>query len=272
MSSLAMEVVMHSRVHNENSRGHLHDHGPKNTHHGHSHAGVPTWLLSLGLTFNFLFFVAAIVMWHNSNSVSILADSLHNLLHSAAYAVAFWGNIRNNTERQAKANLWIGTIIILTALFILAFGGFRIAAPGKIISVYMLIIASLDLFSEFVMVALIGGVSYRKNKISRQFIIRGVLRDIKLDALGSLGVIVAGLLIWTMDFYRADSIAAICMAGIAMYFGRKTIIESVEELAEKPAGVLFWAAPFYRMDYACQRFLSKHIRRIKMAFIKSLYF
>ena len=215
--------------------GHAHDHGPeieKHSHHSHSHADAPSWLLVLGFVFNFSIFVAGIYMWQKSSSVAILADSLHDFLHCIIYAVAIWGNVAYNRHRQARASLWIGIIIISTALFIGTLGIVKSIRPDEAISAYMLVIASINLASELLIAGLMLSVKHNKIQVRKIFLIRRILRDVVVDGLGSFGVLTAGILVLTVQYYRADGFAAIAIACIALVFGIATVIDARNELRE----------------------------------------
>ena len=217
------------------SHGHAHDHGPeieKHSHHSHSHADAPSWLLVLGFVFNFSIFVVGMIVWQKSSSVAILADSLHDFLHCIIYAVAIWGNAAYNQRRQAYASLWIGIIITSTALFIGTLGIVKSIRPDEAISTYMLIIASFNLASELLIAGLMLSVKHNEIQIRKIFLIRRILRDVVVDGLGSFGVLIAGILVLTVQYYRADGLAAIAIACIALVFGIATIVDARNELHE----------------------------------------
>jgi len=217
------------------AHGHSHDHVSNienHSHHSHSHADAPSWLLMLGLVFNFSIFIAGMIMWQKSSSVAILADSIHDFLHCIIYAVAIWGNVAYNRRRQAHASLWIGIIIISTALFIGTLGIIKTIHPNEVISTYMLFIASVNLASELLIAGLMLSVKHKGIQVRKIFLIRRILRDVVVDGLGSFGVLVAGILVLTIQFYRADGFAAIAIACIALVFGIATVIDARKELQE----------------------------------------
>ena len=182
--------------------------------------------------FNFSIFVAGMYMWQKSSSVAILADSLHDFLHCIIYAVAIWGNAAYNQRRQAYASLWIGIIIISTALFIGTLGIVKSIHPDEAISTYMLIIASINLASELLIAGLMLSVKHNEIRIRNIFLIRRILRDVIVDGLGSFGVLIAGILVLTVQYYRADGLAAITIACIALIFGIATVVDARNELHE----------------------------------------
>lgn len=226
---------MSAQAHEHTSHSLAHDDGLKigeHSHHTHSHANAPTWLLALGLLFNASIFVAGMFAWQKSGSVAILADSLHDSLHCVIYTVAIWGNVGYNQRRQAYAGLGIGITMILTALSIGTFGVIKAFQPNEIISAYMILIASLNLASELLVGGLMLKVEYKGVQVRRIFLIQKILRDVAADALGSSGVLIAGILVLTAQYYRTDAFAAIAIAVIALIFGILTIRDAKEELRE----------------------------------------
>lgn len=205
----------------------MHDH---DAHDRHSHAEAPSWFFALGIFVELSFFVADIVVWQISGSVAILADSTHNLFHAVIYMLALWGNSPTQYRKQAHASFWIGITIILTALFIGALGVFRTYKPGEVMSGYMIVMASLDIVSDLTLVGLIFGVTYRAIRIYKIYLVKNVLKDIIIDNLASLGVIIGGILIMTKQFYRADGIATIPIALVAAFLGWQIIRQARREL------------------------------------------
>jgi Co/Zn/Cd efflux system component len=199
-------------------------------HGSHSHAKAPSWLFWLGIFINFSFFIADVIVWQISGSVAILADSTHNLFHAIIYALALWGNTSFNQHRQARASFWIGAIILGTALFLCALGGYRIANPVKVSSIYMIFMASLDIVFDILLISLIFTVTHHSIRVYKMYLVRNVLKDIIIDNLASVGVIIGGVSILATQFYRADGIATIPIAGIAAILGWQIIREARREL------------------------------------------
>lgn len=226
---------MNDRSHGHSGPGHSHDHGlktEKRSHHSHSHSNAPTWLLALGLVFNLSIFLAGWYAWQKSESVGILADSLHDSLHCIIYAVAIWGNVGYNQRRQAHAKIGIGITMIATALFIGTFGMTKVFQPNETISTYMIVIASFNLASELLVGGLMLKMKYKGVQVRKIYLIRAILLDITVDILGSSGVLLAGILVLTIQYYRADAFAAIAIAVVALIFGILSILDAKEELKE----------------------------------------
>jgi len=201
------------------------------THGHHSHAEAPPWLLKLGIAFTLTTFILGLVFWRLSEgSAAVLGDTFHSLFHAAIFSIALWGNAAGRRRKQARAGLYIGWIIIGTALYIGASGIASIISPGEILSLYMIVVASIALTSEVIQAVLMLSVEYKGTRARKTFLIKIAMRDNFIDMFSSIGVLISGLTILTTGFYRADGIAAVPIALAALYLGVKTIRESRSEL------------------------------------------
>lgn len=214
---------MHNRSRGANGEsGHMHGR--------HSHAKAPSWLLKLGIALTSSTFALGIMFWYFSGSIAVLGDALHSIFHAAIFSVVLWGNAHGNPRKQARAGLIVGWIIIAIAIYIGVSGTIGIISPGKVISWQMIVVASVALVSETVQAKLMYSVQYKKIRVRKIYLIRFLLRDVIIDWLASLGVLIGGVVIMTTDFYRADGIAAIPIALVALALGIITIRESRNEL------------------------------------------
>lgn len=207
------------------------DRGYKHDGRGHSNDHAPHWIFKLGIILNLSFFVAdMIVWWQISGSAAIFGDSLHNGLHALAHIFALHGhslegdihNIGETTQsklRKYKAAQGIGFLIMAGALLIAALGALQIYKVEEITSKWLIIMASLDIASNIVLLGLLW--RYKADPT-----VKAVFADIKIDSLASTGVIMGGVTILLTGFYRADGIAAIPIALVALWLAKQTISEA----------------------------------------------
>ena len=211
--------------------GIMHDHGAEHDVLDQSPDHIPHWIFKLGIFLNVLFFFGDLfVVLYFSRSAAILGDSLHNGLHALAHTFALHGHglEENSPDKEEsyesklhkyKAAQRIGYVIIIGALFIAVFGCMQIYNPKEVESSWMILVASLDIVSNAVLLKLL--LPYRKDPTAKP-----VFTDIMIDTLASIGVSTSGIVILFTSYYRADGIAAIPIALIALYLGRKTILEA----------------------------------------------
>ncbi|MDA1094396.1 MAG: cation diffusion facilitator family transporter [Acidobacteria bacterium] len=197
-------------------------------HHGHGHAVdhpeqsdarliVAVWVNG-GLT------VAQVIGGLLSGSLSLLADALHNLSDAGALLIAVVA--RRIGRRPAdhlqtfgyrRAEL-VGAVINATTLnvvglYLLYEAVLRLVNPTPVLGWTVIIVAGVALLVDLVTAAL----TYRLSKGSLN--VRAAFVHHVTDALGSVAVIVAGVLVVRYDLYVADAVATLLIAAYALYHG-----------------------------------------------------
>ena len=194
----------------------------------HSHG--PHWVFKLGILLNLSFLITDLIVWQMSGSAAIFGDALHNGLHGMAHITALWGHsLEENSHarkesyasklRKNQATQLIGYLIIAGALLISAFGILQIYDPEEVAGKYMIIMAPLDIVGDLILLFLL--IRHKGDTTAK-----AVFVDTSIDILASMGVIAGGLIILFTGYYRADGIATIPLALIALYLARQTILEA----------------------------------------------
>ncbi|MFY9457526.1 MAG: cation transporter [Candidatus Spechtbacterales bacterium] len=88
--------------------------------------------------------------------------------------------------------------------------------PGEVAGKYMIIMAPLDIVGDIFLAVLL--IRHKGDTTAK-----AVFVDTSIDILASMGVIAGGIVILFTGYYRADGIAAIPIALIALYLARQTI-------------------------------------------------
>ena len=191
----------------------------------HSHG--PHWIFKLGILLNLSFLISDLIVWQMSGSVAIFGDALHNGLHGMVHITALWGHsLEKNSHgrkesyasklRKNQSTQLIGCLIIAGALLICAFGVLQVYDPGEVAGKYMIIMAPLDIVGDIFIAVLL--IRHKGDTTAK-----AVFVDTSIDILASMGVIAGGIVILFTGYYRADGIAAIPIALIALYLARQTI-------------------------------------------------
>ena len=194
-------------------RGHAHaDHGHGHAHGDHAHdaehlrsAGRRILVLVLGLTATFM--VAEVVGGLLSNSLALLADAAHMLTDVAAIALALfalWFAQRPATPEKTYGYLRLEILAALVngaALIVIALGIFygayqRFANPEPVESRLMLAVAAVGLLVNVVAAVLLH------RSAGHNLNLRGAYLHVLGDLLGSVGAIVAALVILTTGWVR----------------------------------------------------------------------
>lgn len=190
--------------------------------HGHSHGVVRAghervlWI-ALGLTTTFM--LAEVVGALVTKSLALLSDAAHMFTDSAALAVslvAIWIAKRAADRRRTfgyyrfeiLAAAFNAILLFLVALYILYEAYQRLRAPAEIQPLGMLVIAALGLVVNLVAMMLLRAGS------TESLNVKGAYLEVWSDLLGSIGVIVAALVIRATGWTWVDSLVA---AGIGLW-------------------------------------------------------
>lgn len=213
----------HSHAHGRShSRGHSHAHGHSHPHghsHGHHHgpnnkAGLLIALI-ITSTIMVLEFVGGLV----TNSLALLSDSGHMLSDAGALAlslIAMWFALKpaspNKTygfyRFEILAALLNGVTLFVIAGFIVAEAIERFQDPPTVASGSMMIIASIGLLANLAS----AWTLLRKGDVHGNLNVRSAYLHVLGDALGSVGAIIAGLLMMIFQWYVADPIISVIVA------------------------------------------------------------
>ncbi|MRN55378.1 cation diffusion facilitator family transporter [Paenibacillus monticola] len=218
-----MSNHQHTDSHNQtnHSQPHLHkDHD----HHGHSHSGhshAPNnkkgLLIALLITGGIMFleFFGGLF----TNSLALLSDSGHMLSDTASLALSLVAmifavkppSLKNSYgfyRFEVMAALFNGVTLFVIAGFIMWEAYHRFFAPPTVNSGSMMIIASVGLLANLISAWML----MRKSDVKENLNIRSAYLHILSDALGSVGAIIAGLIMSLFSWYAADPIISVLVA------------------------------------------------------------
>lgn len=202
--------------------GHDHKDGDKHDHTAGANSRQLT--IALGLTGTFL--VAEIAGGLYFNSLALLSDAAHMFTDAAALAIALLaikiGQRAADDKRtfgyrrfEILAAAFNAVLLFLVAGYVLYEGIKRIFDPEPVGSIGMLAVASVGLVVNLIaMRVLAAGKDKSLN-------IKGAYLEVWADMLGSLGVIVAAIIITLTDWRWIDPIVAI---GIGLWVLPRTWI------------------------------------------------
>ena len=215
--------------------------------HGHAHAhgtGTSTGDRAsqrkrLGITCALAatYLVAEVIGGLWTGSLALLADAGHMLSDVAALALslfALWLSDRPSPVAhtfgyrriEILAALANGVALVVVAIFIVVEAFRRIESPQPVLGVPMLGIAAGGLLVNLIALwTLHGG---RDDSLN----MRGAWLHVLSDALGSVGAMIAGGLIWGFGWMIADPIASIIIAGLVLHASWALLRETVDVLLE----------------------------------------
>jgi cobalt-zinc-cadmium efflux system protein len=230
---------------------HVHGHG-----HGHSHdhqhdarggsaasrvANRRRLLLTLVLAATYM--VAEFVGGWLTNSLALLADAGHMLSDVAALALswfAIWIAERPADNRRTYgyyraeilAALANASTLIAISLLIFYEAYRRMSEPPEVQGGLMMGIAAGGLVVNVLSLFILSGG--RKENLN----LHGAWLHVATDALGSIGAIVAGLLIWQFGWNWADPLTSVLIGLLVIHSSWRLLGESVSVLMESvPQGL-----------------------------------
>jgi cobalt-zinc-cadmium efflux system protein len=177
------------------------------------------------------------------NSLALLADAGHMLSDIMAQGLAFAAiriGRRTPTDRltygfkrsEILAALWNGLALWAIVAVILYEAAHRLVNPSPVVGKGMLAVAVIGLAVNAALV----GLLFRDRRHSLN--VRGVFLHALSDTLGSVGAILAALIILTTGYYLADPLVSVLIGLLILYSSWGLIRESVHILMEGvPAGI-----------------------------------
>ncbi|HWK20183.1 MAG TPA: cation diffusion facilitator family transporter [Microbacteriaceae bacterium] len=181
--------------------------------HGAS-SGRARIAIALGITVAVL--AAELVGAWLTGSLALLTDAAHMVTDAVGLSIAFGASIavasRPNDRRtwglrrvEVLAALLQALLLIAVAIFVVVEAIARIGASPDIPAAELLLFAVIGLLGNLVAIAVLAGGRGQSLNLRAAFL------EVVADALGSVAVIIAAIVIWTTGFAPADSIAAIAI-------------------------------------------------------------
>ena len=205
---------IHSRdEHDHSHEGHDHSHDLK-----HASYGRLWWAFAINLVFLVIEIVGGLIV----NSLALLADAGHMLTDVGALALAIF--VAHLARKPATPNRTFGLLraevlgaflnggtLVLIVGFIFYEAWKRIGNVQTIDGPVMIIIAVFGLFAN------IGSAVILAKGHEENVNIRGAFLHMIADALGSVGAIIAGLVIMTTGWFPIDAIASVVIGLLILW-------------------------------------------------------
>ncbi len=220
----------------------MHDHAG----HSHSHAHVRSAnarRLAIVLGLVLVYIVAEVIGGLLTNSLALLADAGHMLSDAAALGLslfALWIARRPASPKHSYgfyraeilAALVNGATLVAIALVIFVEAWQRFRAPPVVEGRGVMLIATGGLAVNLVSLWLLQ--AGRKESLN----VQGAWLHVLTDALGSVGAIVAGLLVWRFGWYLADPLMSVLIGLLVIYSSWSLLKDAVRVLMEGTPGHL----------------------------------
>jgi cobalt-zinc-cadmium efflux system protein len=163
------------------------------------------------------FIAVEVISGFLTGSLALIADAGHMLTDVGGIALALFAiNFSRKPATPQRtygfyrmeilAALANSSLLILVSAYILYEGYGRIIEPPEIQSIPMIAVAAIGLAVNLVGMKLLKG--HAKENLNME----GYYLEVFKDTLGSIGVVVGGVIIFSTEFYLVDPIISICLA------------------------------------------------------------
>ncbi|MGM0852069.1 MAG: cation diffusion facilitator family transporter [Bacillota bacterium] len=205
-------------------------------HHSHGHNQNKKALL-ISFLFIFTFMIVEVIGGIFTNSLALLSDAGHMLSDAAALGLslaAFYigekssdkGKTYGYKRFEILAAFINGITLILVSLYIF-WEAYRRFVDTPVVSPSMMIIAIIGLVVNLIVAWILmrGDTEHNLN-------VRSAFLHVLGDMLGSVGAIIAGLLIYFFNWNLADPIASVIVAILIVISGWRVTKDSIHILME----------------------------------------
>jgi cobalt-zinc-cadmium efflux system protein len=168
---------------------------------------------------NSLFVIVQIAYAYVANSTSLLADGIHNLGDVLSLLLAWGANYLMGRSPTIRATYGLkktsilaasinGFLMIFTCGIIVTEATYKLITPTEIQTIPVMIVASLGI--------LVNGLSAALFSRSQDLNIKGAFLHLFYDALVSVGVVLAAILIYWTQWFWVDSLTSYLIAIIIL--------------------------------------------------------
>jgi cobalt-zinc-cadmium efflux system protein len=200
--------------------------------HTHNHDINLSNAFKTGIIINILFVIAEALSGYFSNSMALIADAGHNLSDVLALVFSWIAVILSQRQPTLKFTYGfrrstilialLNTILLLVAVSFIIYETIgRLQKPMEINARNIMIVASVGIgvnaFTAFL---------FMKDK-KKDLNIRSAFVHFVADALVSLGVVLAGIIITLTGIQWIDSVVSIAIIAVILYSSYKLLIDSV---------------------------------------------
>lgn len=223
--------------------GHGHDHSHGGHGHSHDHRSTPKRSLAVVLALTGGFMLAEVIGGLLTGSLALLADAGHMLSDTASLAVALfaaWLAGRPTTPsrsfgfRRAEilAALFNGLTLVAISVWIFVEAYQRLSEPPEVLGGPMLAVAVLGLLVN------IAGAVILSRSSGESLNVEGALRHVIADVFGSVGAIIAAVVIIFTGWRYADPLVSALIGLLVLASSWKLLRDSVTILLEAtPRGI-----------------------------------
>lgn len=221
------------------SNGHGHEHEQRHDHH-HDVTGISGKRIFIVVMLNFIITIAEVVGGVVSGSLSLISDALHNFSDGVSFVISYFAIKIAEKNKDKKrtygykrstilAALVNSSVLIIISLFLFKEAYGKFISPQEIRGGIVIWVALIGLIANFV------GMILLKKSSDGDMNLKSSYLHLLSDTLSSVGVIIAGILIYFFKIYWVDPVLTIL---IGLYIIKESI-----EIIKKAIQILMQAVP-----------------------------
>ncbi|MGH7796263.1 MAG: cation diffusion facilitator family transporter [Candidatus Binatia bacterium] len=202
-----------------------------------SAAGQNRRALLITFTLTFGYFIVEVVGGVLTNSLALLADAAHMLTDVFGLGLALFATwIAQKPATPDKtygyyrfeilAALANAVVLFFISFYILYEAYYRFQSPPKVASLPMILIAVVGLGVN------LAGIWILQSGANESLNVQGAFLEVVSDALGSVGVIIAGIIMLATGWYYADTIFSVAIGLFILPRTWKLLTQAVNVLLE----------------------------------------
>lgn len=212
-----------AHAHDDHDHGHSHDHGNAHGHGGHHHGPVDTgdWRYAVGLIVNLAFVAIEFGAGLFSSSTALMADAGHNLSDVLGLAMAGGAAWLARRASGSQQTYGYGKATVLAALgnallLIFACGAIafeavrRLAEPAPVMSGLIMAVAAIGF-----VINLGTALLFMRDQHS-DLNAKGAYLHMMADAAVSIGVVIAGGVIWMTGWSILDPLVSLGIVAVIL--------------------------------------------------------
>ncbi len=211
--------------------------------HPHPYSSTSRKYLWWAFWINFIFLIIEVIGGVYTGSLALLSDAGHMLTDVGALGLAIIvSRMADRPPNERRTYGYLKTEILgafINGSTLVAICGFiiweaiqRFQNPQPILAVPMLVVAVLGLATNLFSARILHGGK------SKDINIRAAYLHLIFDALGSVGAIMSGLLIWLWGVYWIDTITSLLIVILILAGTWKMILDSIKMLIDSvPEGM-----------------------------------
>jgi cobalt-zinc-cadmium efflux system protein len=209
--------------------------------HGEHETGRSRLAIALGISVVILLAEVVGAIW--TGSLALVVDAGHLLTDAGGLALALVASslvrrapTSKRTWGYGRAEVLAATaqaaVLLAVGLFVLVEGIHRLIDPPKIVSNQLLIFGIIGLVGNFAALIILS------SRRSANFNLRAAFLEVMNDALGSVAVIVAAIVISLTGWTRADAVAALVIGALILPRSLILLRDTIDVLLEStPRGL-----------------------------------